>query len=289
MRTPVWSLTLFSGLRIRHCRELWCGPQLRLRCSILCGYGVGLQLQLYLTPSLGTSICRGYNPKKKKKKDNNNKKEILFPQLCHPGDSRKPVWLSAFILQCKWLMDPFNYPPASYLSFLRRLLLSLLYQSESSQSPLLRWGWWYGEFFHHHSGKPGPALESCSGASSPPWVLFSSDFCFLHSELPCFLEQQKWHAALVLVGGVARLGWHVPIGKGSAQRPHSMGMFPYCWEHCPTSSRAVPAVWTCVANAPSFNVSRMSGVDLVLCWFAVLSLQKTVKEHPLSSFYRWGN
>ena len=56
MRTQVWSLASLSGLRIWRCYELWC------RC---CGCGVGHQLQLWFDPSLGTSICHGYGPKKK--------------------------------------------------------------------------------------------------------------------------------------------------------------------------------------------------------------------------------
>ena len=34
MKLRVWSLTSFSGLRIWHCRELWCRSQMRLRSCI---------------------------------------------------------------------------------------------------------------------------------------------------------------------------------------------------------------------------------------------------------------
>ena len=34
MRLQVQSLALLSGLRIRHCCELWCRSQTRLRCYI---------------------------------------------------------------------------------------------------------------------------------------------------------------------------------------------------------------------------------------------------------------
>ena len=53
MRMWVQALALLSGLRIRHCRELWHRSHFRLRS----GSGVGQQLQLQFNPSLGTSIC----------------------------------------------------------------------------------------------------------------------------------------------------------------------------------------------------------------------------------------
>ena len=34
MRLQVWSVPLLSGLRIRHCRELWCRSQIRLRSRL---------------------------------------------------------------------------------------------------------------------------------------------------------------------------------------------------------------------------------------------------------------
>ena len=56
-----------------------------LRC---CGCGAGRQLQLIRPPSLGTSICRGYSPKKQKKRkkilnpiSTSKKKLYLFPHV----------------------------------------------------------------------------------------------------------------------------------------------------------------------------------------------------------------
>ena len=40
MRTLVQSLALLSGLRIRHCHELWCRSQMWLRCHIAEAWGM---------------------------------------------------------------------------------------------------------------------------------------------------------------------------------------------------------------------------------------------------------
>ena len=53
MKMWVWSLAFISGLRIWHCHELGCG--------------VGRRCSSNETPSLGTSICHEWGPKKKKK------------------------------------------------------------------------------------------------------------------------------------------------------------------------------------------------------------------------------
>ena len=46
----VQSLALLSGLRIRRCRELWRGLQMRLGSPHCCGSGVGRRQQLRLDP-----------------------------------------------------------------------------------------------------------------------------------------------------------------------------------------------------------------------------------------------
>ena len=55
---------LLSGLRIRHCRELWCRLQTRLASHDW-------------TPSLETSICHGSGPRKGKKTKKKKKKVSL--------------------------------------------------------------------------------------------------------------------------------------------------------------------------------------------------------------------
>ena len=74
MRLRVRSLPLLSGLGIWCCSELWCRLQTRLGSHLLCGSGVGCQLQLRLDPQPGTSICRRSGPKNGKK----TKKKITF-------------------------------------------------------------------------------------------------------------------------------------------------------------------------------------------------------------------
>ena len=61
MRMWVWSLALFSGLRIWLCSELWC------RSPTWLGSYVAGGCSSYWTPSLGTSICHRKKEKKKKR------------------------------------------------------------------------------------------------------------------------------------------------------------------------------------------------------------------------------
>ena len=70
MRMWVQSLAPLSGLRIQHFHELWCRlmtwPGSHIAVSVL----QASSCKSDLTPSLGTSICRRYSPKKKKKEKN---------------------------------------------------------------------------------------------------------------------------------------------------------------------------------------------------------------------------
>ena len=61
MKLRVRSLASLSGLRIWHCRELWCRSQMRLRSCVAVAV-------VSLISSPGTSICRGCSPRKDKKK-----------------------------------------------------------------------------------------------------------------------------------------------------------------------------------------------------------------------------
>ena len=65
LRTRVWSLASLSGLRIQHCRELWCRSKMWLRSHV--AVAVAGSFSSNLTPSLGTSVCLGCGPKKRKK------------------------------------------------------------------------------------------------------------------------------------------------------------------------------------------------------------------------------
>ena len=62
----VQSLVSLSGLRIQHCRDLWCRLQTRFGCAV--AVAVASSCNSDSTPSLGTSVCYGYGPKKGKKK-----------------------------------------------------------------------------------------------------------------------------------------------------------------------------------------------------------------------------
>ena len=68
-----------SGLRIWHCRELWCRSQTQLGPGIAVAVVKVGSYSSNLTPSLGTSICHRCGlkkkTKKKKKKKEKEKKE----------------------------------------------------------------------------------------------------------------------------------------------------------------------------------------------------------------------
>ena len=64
MRTWVRSLPSLSGLRIRHCHELWCSSQAWLRSSIAVTVASSGSYSSDLISSLGTFMCYGYGSKK---------------------------------------------------------------------------------------------------------------------------------------------------------------------------------------------------------------------------------
>ena len=75
MKLRVRSLTLFSGLRIWRCRELWCRLQTGLGSHVVVAQaGSGSS---DLNSSLGTSTCHKEGPKKQKRKKK-KKKEFLY-------------------------------------------------------------------------------------------------------------------------------------------------------------------------------------------------------------------
>ena len=73
MRTRVQSLAPLNGLRIQHYRELWSKLQTWLGSRIAVAVAQAGSCSSDLTPSLETSICCRYDPKKTKKK----KKKIV--------------------------------------------------------------------------------------------------------------------------------------------------------------------------------------------------------------------
>ena len=103
MKLWVRSLASFSGLRILHCRELWCRLQTWLawiwHC---CGSWVGRQQQSNnsnSTPSLGTSICCRCDSKKTKDK---NKKQNKTRSSYNSQELGEPQ------IRC-WLRPKFDY------------------------------------------------------------------------------------------------------------------------------------------------------------------------------------
>ena len=64
------SLASLCGLRIQHCRDLWCRSQLWLGSRIAVTVAQAGSCSSDSTPSLGTSICCGCGPKKTKNQTN---------------------------------------------------------------------------------------------------------------------------------------------------------------------------------------------------------------------------
>ena len=77
MRLQVRSRPLLSGLRIRHCHELWCRSQTQLGSS----FAVAVAYSSDWTPSLGTSICHECDPKKTKDKKGKKETNALIQLL----------------------------------------------------------------------------------------------------------------------------------------------------------------------------------------------------------------
>ena len=67
MGTQVWSLASLSGLRIRHCHDLWCRVQIQLRSGVAVAVAKAGRCSSNSTPSQETSICWGAVLKNKKK------------------------------------------------------------------------------------------------------------------------------------------------------------------------------------------------------------------------------
>ena len=67
MRLWVQSLASLGGLRIQHCRELWCRSQTRLGSHVAVAVVQAGSCSSDWNPSLGTSIFHGCGSKKEKK------------------------------------------------------------------------------------------------------------------------------------------------------------------------------------------------------------------------------
>ena len=59
-------LTLLGGLRLGHCYELWCRLQMQIRSHVAVAVAEAGRCSSNLIPSLGTSICCEFGPKRQK-------------------------------------------------------------------------------------------------------------------------------------------------------------------------------------------------------------------------------
>ena len=83
VRLQIWSLSLFSGLRIQHCRELWCVLQTGLGNHVAATVAQGGSCVSNMTHSLRTSMCHRCCLKKEKKKyKRSHGLEYLLPHPC---------------------------------------------------------------------------------------------------------------------------------------------------------------------------------------------------------------
>ena len=101
----VWSLAYLSRLRIRRCWELWCRLQTRLGSHVAVAVAQAGSYSSDSTPSLGTSICCGYGPKRQGKKKTKKINKIKAPALhervkrvreCAQRQSRR------FVMEMEW-------------------------------------------------------------------------------------------------------------------------------------------------------------------------------------------
>ena len=76
MRIRVRSLASLSRLGIWHCRELWYRSQMQLGSRV--AVAVAGSYSSNSTPSLGTSICRGSDPRKWQKDGKKKKRRDIY-------------------------------------------------------------------------------------------------------------------------------------------------------------------------------------------------------------------
>ena len=109
----VWSLASLSGLRIRHCHELWCS----IRSHIAVAVAWAGSYSYDSTPGLGASICHGYShkktttttTKKKRKKEKKERKKIQTSKklwktqssFCHSFNKQNLDLISSCLLVTK--------------------------------------------------------------------------------------------------------------------------------------------------------------------------------------------
>ena len=102
MRTQVGPLASLSGLRIRHCCQLWCRSQTQLKSGVAVAVVQAGSCSSDSIPSLGTSMCRKWGPKKtklKKKMEAATVLKCLSDPICSTG--QKGSWNSLPFALCR--------------------------------------------------------------------------------------------------------------------------------------------------------------------------------------------
>ena len=99
MRTQVRSLALLSGLNIWCCHELWCRWKTQLGSDMAVAVAVAYTrgYSSNMTPSLRTSICRRYGPKKTKERKREKERKNMQGSS-HDG-SAETIWLASMKMQ----------------------------------------------------------------------------------------------------------------------------------------------------------------------------------------------
>ena len=95
MRMQVWSLASLSGLRIRHCCELWSRSQTQLGSQVAVTVTKASSCSSDLTPSLETSICHQRSLKETKKKKKKKRTELSYSYISWSLDTgcpKKEAW-----------------------------------------------------------------------------------------------------------------------------------------------------------------------------------------------------
>jgi len=229
MRLRVGSLASLRGLRIQHCRELWCRLKTQLRSGVAVAVVEAGSNSSNSTPSLRTSIGHGYSPEKDKK----TKKKKMYRTL-----SQRPLRTGEFLgvegTHTEWLFSrqhkpgsvlPPIYAPWHFRSFLHMAVSRLGVQSDQSyscqptpQPQQCRIQATSGTYTTAHGNtgslgcRAGPAVEPMSSwilirfVSSEPRLELLESFQVAFPEFPLWLSGLRtWHRLCKDVGSIPGL------------------------------------------------------------------------------------
>ena len=106
MSMQVQSLAVLGGLRIQCCHKLQCRSQMQIRSGVAAAVVLGSSYSSDSTPSLGTVMCCGCDPKRQKKKKVLSHTHLLGHMWCY--------FLSRLIISRVYALSPLIWHTLSY-------------------------------------------------------------------------------------------------------------------------------------------------------------------------------